>query len=158
MILVAIVLALIQVLLISQLDLWGVSPLIVAAMVYIMRSEVGRLEIATATATFAVIVGIFQDSETALLQVVATVMAALLSIQLYKTLASSRLRARVRGYDALIVIGSFTVVFWTITALPYISKLDLSRLGIFVVWSLVTNLVIAVLASFSNGRLGVAKR
>ena len=151
----ALLLALLDVFVVSQISFWGVVPLLCAVLVYMFRYEARMVELVMAASVYAFVVSMFSSASQAFVVMLATSLAAFVSIGLLRVIGDSRLRIRMRGYDASLVGISFVFTHWLTLAAWSLSAVSLRQLTIFVLWSTVLTLGLMITVDLIQRKVAV---
>ena len=140
MIVFCVLLALVDTFLISQISFWGIVPTLFVVVVYMFRKEATFIELVLAASVYGFVISIFQDAWMGLLTMIALVLATVFALGTIKLRSQTRLRIRVRGYDAILMSAVFTAVYWLISAAPYMASIAAIRTLYFILGGLLFNL------------------
>jgi len=149
----AVLLAIVEVSVTSQIDFWGVVPVAFSVVAYMFRWEADIVELLAAATAYGFVVSIFKPNSDALWLMLALFLATAVSLATIRGVAKTRIRIMVRGYDALIIAVSFTLTYWLVTSARLLGEISLARLVIFMLWSTTINLALILVAGVINRRL-----
>lgn len=155
MIIYAFILALIDVIVLSQIDMWGVSIMAFLPVLYVYRNEARADELVAAGAVYGAVHGVFTEAAHGLATLAAYVVATALSVGLLRTVGSSRYRISLRGYDMTLMLASFIIVYWAIHASVTLGAVSSGQVAQFILWTLVVNMCLVLLVAAIEKKIGV---
>ncbi len=144
----AILLALADVFIVSQLSFWGVTPLLLAVLIYIFRYESRLLEVLTAATAYGYVASLFTEAKLGFIQLLGLWLATFTCMVLLRTIGQSRLRIRLRGYDGALFAVSFTAVYWLVLTVYRWEAFDPGKVVLLVTWSSAFNLALMMMSGF----------
>jgi len=148
-------LALLQIYVINQFGFWGLAPILLSVVVYLFRHEASSLEILTAASVYGFVISLFSSSVDGFFAFVAALGAAGSSVLALEILHGSRLRTRLKGFDAALVATFFTSTYWLIQSVQHLGLFDPIRLVFFIIGSTAINLLLMMASDIGYRKLAV---
>ncbi len=156
MVLMALIMALLQIFVIDQLGTFAVGIVLIEVVIYSFRYEANLLELLSGTAVYGLVISSFLPVKESLIRYIGLLLATLVAIIVIKVLNSSKYRIGARRIETFLFALIFSAIYWIIPWFGLITRIDPLNMISTIIRSTGVGIIMFVFADLSfrliNGR------